>query len=259
MTGLSPERRRAYVDEVAAIGALRSSALLRALEAVPREAFLPSGPWLIEAVDGSYHRTPDSDPSRILHSVRVVIDAKRGSLTGNPARIARLIETADLLPGETVLHVGAGLGYASALMAELVGPKGRVIAAEADPELRERARGFLAPWPWVEVVDDALALEPPALDLVFSDTGIAAFPANWIDLLKEGGRMLLPLGRPGDGGPVFLFTSTEMPGWLSARVLALADPKLAEIRWLTTDPHPLNEHCWRHGEGWCITTTDPQR
>jgi protein-L-isoaspartate(D-aspartate) O-methyltransferase len=196
------------------------------------------------------------------------------------ARIARLIEAVDLLPGETLLHVGAGLGYATAVMAEMVGSKGRIIAAEINPPLREQAKANLAAWPQVEVVGDALAVELPALDLVFASCGVGFVPPHWTGALKEGGRMLLPLTGSDDGGYGFLFTQTEIAEWLAVRVLApqqvgpcqgarqpehlsaldaaLANRGLAELRWLRTDPHDADPSCWLHGEGWCISKGDPR-
>ena len=55
-------RRRFYAEELEAICRLRSAALVDALAAVPRERFLPPGPWtvLVDVASGSGLRHPDT-------------------------------------------------------------------------------------------------------------------------------------------------------------------------------------------------------
>ena len=55
-------------------------------------------------------------------------------------------------PGEHVVHVGAGVGYYTAILAELVGATGRVTALEFDGELAARATANFAQTPHVRVV-----------------------------------------------------------------------------------------------------------
>ena len=62
------------------------------------------------------------------------------------------LDALELQPGEHVVHVGCGTGYYSAVMAEVVGPRGRVTAYEVDARLAELARANLRDWPHVEVV-----------------------------------------------------------------------------------------------------------
>ncbi|WP_158240453.1 protein-L-isoaspartate O-methyltransferase family protein [Telmatospirillum siberiense] len=267
--------RAAYMAELVVHGGLRSPSLLRAFAAVPRERFLPPGPWIVEAADGGFYATEDCDPGRILHAVGVAIDTSRDLVSANPARIARMIEAAGIVPGETVLHVGAGLGYFSAVMAELVGPAGRVIAAEIDPDLAALARSNLASRGNVEMTGDALACSPPPLDVVFVSAGITVVPKPWTDALVVGGRMILPLTGSLNGG--FLFRFEKMSAdWIDVRAQsfvryypcigtrddaavaavdkAIADPRGPSVRGLRLDRHDPDPDCWLHGDGWCLTT-----
>lgn len=270
------EQRRYYVEEVAAVAGLRSAPLLQALGQVRREAFLPPGPWHIESVDGGYYPTDDVAVPRILHAVGVCLDLRRGLNSGNPARICRLLEAIEILPGETVLHVGAGLGYYSALIALLVGREGRVIAAEVDPLFRRQAEKNLAPLGNVTVVADAQSMPLPPLDVVFASAGMASIPRLWTDPLRPGGRLSLPLTGALDYGYVFLFQKTDAPSRyhgrrchfsryfpclglrdladMQALDAALPDRRIDQARRLTLrlDPHEYDSACWLHRPDYCI-------
>ena len=110
-------RRRFYAEELEAICRLRSAALVDALAAVPRERFLPPGPWtvLVDVASGSgsgiqTRVTADADPARVYHNIGIAIDPSRQRFNGHPGTIAPWIDALDLAPGGRVLHVGCGLG-----------------------------------------------------------------------------------------------------------------------------------------------------
>ncbi len=81
----------------------------------------------------------------------VAIDARRGINNGQPSLHARCLAALALQGGETVLHIGAGAGYYTAILAHLVGPAGRVVAYEIEPDIADRARENLAGFPQVEL------------------------------------------------------------------------------------------------------------
>src|SRR5947207_937115 len=112
-------RRRLFADEIAAVANLRTPTLIDALAAVPREQFLPQGPWQVMgegAVLGAARQTPDADPQHVYHNYAVAIDAGRTLFNGAPSLIAGTIDAFNLHAGARVLHTGAGLGYYSALI-----------------------------------------------------------------------------------------------------------------------------------------------
>jgi len=278
MSPAETESLHRYADEVAVVGGLSAAPLRHALARVPRADFLPPGPWVIERMDGSYYPSEDDDRRRVLHSVGVALDPVRGLNNGNPASVSRLIEAADPQPGETVLHVGAGGGYYSAVLAELVGLQGRIIAAEIDPALHRRAGVNLRPWTQVELNGDALALtDLPQLDVVFCSVGVADLPRAWLTALKPGGRMILPLTGTIQGGPIFLLERLPDLNRFSVRMLtaqryypclgtrgdaavtavddAVTRASPQEVRWLCLDDHAADDQCWLHGEGWCFRRT----
>lgn len=274
------ERHLRYAEEVAALTGARSPALRRALATVPREDFLPPGPWLIEAANGIYYQSEDADPRHVLHAVGVAIDPVRMLNNASPLKFAEQMALVEPRPGETVFHVGAGLGYFSAVLAEMVAPSGRVIAAEIDPALCEQARRNLARWPAVEVVGDAMASPLPPIDILYSSCGLGTLPPAWLAALKPGGRMVVPLTDAHHHGLVFLLHKRNDGDLWPARMLhftrhypclgARENADLAAVSAaLTRAPggvasldlsaHPQGEDCWLHGEGWCLSMKTPDR
>ena len=82
----------------------------------------------------------------------VAIDPVRHLNNGEPGFLAFLIDALELKAGERVAHIGCGTGYYSAILAEVVGKKGRVIAVEIDQKLAARAKRNLSPWRQVSVM-----------------------------------------------------------------------------------------------------------
>jgi protein-L-isoaspartate(D-aspartate) O-methyltransferase len=57
--------------------------LERIFELVPREAFLPPGPWKIQLLENCFD-TPSADPAYLYQNVLVALDAEKGINTGEP-------------------------------------------------------------------------------------------------------------------------------------------------------------------------------
>ena len=147
-------QRRSFAEEIQAVANLTAPAVIDALATVPRERFLPPGPWTVRGeadVQAPPRQTPDADPRHVHHNVAVAIDASRLLFNGAPSVVAMAIDALRPKVGDRVLHIGAGLGYYTALLAHCVGASGRVVAIEVDPGLADRARQNLIDMPWVEV------------------------------------------------------------------------------------------------------------
>ncbi|MGJ4949971.1 protein-L-isoaspartate O-methyltransferase family protein [Bradyrhizobium sp. HKCCYLS20291] len=190
--------RRWYADDLRCkTPILRNPHIVEAFSAVPREAFLGPGPWWI--IPYPYREpfiTPDDDPSWLYHDVLVSIDLSRKLNNGMPSFWARNFEHLDIARGERVLQIGAGSGYYSAVLAEIVGPSGRVTAVEVDPALAARARTNLKGWPQVQVISgDGRDVHADASDhdVVIVFAGCTHPAPQWLDGLAENGRLLLPL------------------------------------------------------------------
>ena len=174
----------------------RNLSVVDAFAAVPRERFLGPGPWQVMSdnrLDQPFS-TPDDAPHWIYHDVLVAIDPGRRLNNGLPSFWAHNLDHLDLQRGERVLQVGAGTGYYSAILAEIVGPRGRVAAVEHDAELAARARRNLEPWRQVEVLaGDGRAHDPGEVDAVVVFAGSTHPAPLWLERLAEGGRLIMPL------------------------------------------------------------------
>ncbi len=182
---------------------LRNLAIVDAFAAVPREHFFGPGAWRVMSDYrlGQPFSTPDDQPHWLCHDVLVVIDESRGLNNGLPSFWARNFDHLDLRGGERVMQVGAGTGYYAALLAELVGPAGRIVAVEHDRDLAERARANLMPWSQVEVVaGDGRSHDPGEVDAIVVFAGSTHPASLWLDRLVEGGRLMMPLTSENRGG-----------------------------------------------------------
>jgi len=186
--------RRAYAREIMATAGVSDPRVETAFAEVRREDFLGPGPWLFVGSLGDYIPTASADPA-FLYLDRVVgILPERHLNNGQPSLHAKLIAEASLQAGEHVVHIGAGTGYYTAIMAHLVGPSGKVTGIELDPGLAERARDNLSSYPDVDVVCGNGAVVPfETADVIYVNAGATRPVDAWLDRLSEGGRLILPL------------------------------------------------------------------
>ncbi len=186
--------RRAFAKQILADAQTSGSHIEKAFSAVAREDFLGPGPWSVFRRGRVYVPTPSNDPVYLYVDNPVGIDPKRRINNGQPSLHAYLLKNAGIKPGDHVVHIGAGLGYYSAIIAQLAGERGRVTAIEFESDLADKARENLKPWPNVEVLAGSGAtLEFETADVIYLNAG-ATRPADvWLDRLAEGGRLILPL------------------------------------------------------------------
>jgi len=199
-------RRHAYAAEITGRAGVRDPRIEKAFAAIPREDFAGPAPWQIGS-GGLYGRASDDDPASLYEDVLVAIDGTRGINNGQPSLHALSIDALAVKEGATVVHVGAGAGNYTAILAELVGPTGRVIAYEIEPDIAERARANLARHPQVEVrarsgVEEAL----PEADCIYVNAAATHPVRAWLEALKVGGRLLFPLQAAHSSGDMLLIT-----------------------------------------------------
>jgi len=199
--------RRAYAAEIARMAEVEDSRIGEALAAVPREAFLPPPPWTVIRM-GTGTRT--SDVASLYDNVLVAIAPERGINNGEPALHAMWMDAVAPQPGETVIHVGAGTGYYTAILARLVAPGGRVEAFEYESDLAAQAVANLQDEPNVIVhAASAFGRALPRADVVYVNAGVLAPDVEWLRALAPGGRLIFPWQPHKGWGPAMLVRRTE--------------------------------------------------
>lgn len=193
------ECRRFYSEEIRLAANINSATLIEAFARVPRENFLGSGPWKIASVDfglggTTYIQTPDGDPRHLYHNVPVALDPTRDLNNGQPAALAKWIDALGIKNGMRAYHLGCGVGYFTAIMAEVVGRNGSVIASEIDSELAARASKNLAGYANVSVHSgDGIDFDPRTCDAMLINAGVTHPHSRWLENLNERGSLMLPL------------------------------------------------------------------
>ena len=186
------EVRKSYARALARVSASPDLRLEDVFYHVPREAFLPPGPWKL-LVDGRFVETPGSDPIHVYQNFAIALDVRKGINNGEPHLHAQWIGAVAPQPGETVTQIGLGMGYYSAILSLLVLPGGHLIGFEIDSDLAEIARRNLTTYENVSVVTgDATSLEMPPSDLIYVSAAVVEPPEQWLTALRPGGRLIFP-------------------------------------------------------------------
>ncbi|MDQ2711174.1 MAG: protein-L-isoaspartate(D-aspartate) O-methyltransferase [Acidobacteriota bacterium] len=248
-----------------------------AFAATPREHFVGPGPWKVTTGLG-YIETPSDDPAFLYQDILIALTEGGSINNGQPSLHALCLSALDAHAGETVIHVGAGTGYYTALLAKLVGPEGELSAYEVDRQLAGRARTNLAGYRNVTVHARSGSIGPlPACDILYVNAGATAPLDVWLDALRPRGRLLFPLTPEEGFGAMLLITRIEGHQFRArsvsramfipcvgardedtARKLSLAfkNKPPEEVRSLRRNASP-DETCWIAGKGWWLSTAPP--
>jgi protein-L-isoaspartate(D-aspartate) O-methyltransferase len=193
--------RRAFARQMLVVAGVDDDRLEAAFSAVPREAFLGTDPWhIIWFLGGApwVRRLPTNDPVYVYQDLLATLAADRGVNNGSPSLHARMLHHLAAHPGIRVVHIGAGMGYYTAILAEVAGATGHVVAVEFGERLADAARSKLAPWKNVTVICGNGAEWPvEAVDRVYVNFAVEEPAAPWIERLAREARLVFPLGVPG--------------------------------------------------------------
>jgi protein-L-isoaspartate(D-aspartate) O-methyltransferase len=276
--------RRAYAKQILAAVQIDDASLELAFAQVRREDFLGPGPWVIPRWFGGYLPTPSADPVYLYIDNVVQIIAERHLNNGQPSGHAKWIASASIKPSEHVVHVGTGTGYYTAIMSHLTGPLGEVTGIELDADLAARAKENLSSFANVRIVNGNGAEIPlEAADVIYVNAGVTRPSDLWLDALKDGGRLILPLttnegflaNDPGNvqrRGAVFRIerrTAEFLAQWVSPVAIIpcegardeTSEAALAEafnkggweqVTRLYRNEDVPEERCWLRASGWCL-------
>lgn len=165
-------RRKMMVDTQVRPSDVTRFTVIEAMLTVPREKYVPES-WREAAYAGEHVALGDG---------RVVLD---------PRTLAKILDAVDIQPSEAVLDVACGLGYSTALAAQLAEA---VVGVESDRFMAREAEQTLAS----EGVDNAVVIEgDPAAgapehgpyDVILIQGGVEAVPECYTDQLTDGGRI----------------------------------------------------------------------
>lgn len=269
------QHRQSYARLVAANAGVSAAhqRLIDAFAAVPREEFVGPGPWKVFTRSG-YIETP-SDPALLYQDVLVALKFEAQLNNGQPSLHMACLAALGVMEGETVVHVGAGTGYYSAILSTLTDPKGRVTAYEIDEGLAARAKDNLGGYANVDVRHQSGTEGPlPPCDVVYVNAGASAPLRTWTDALRPGGRLLFPL-QPAQGAGYMLLITRTGNGAFAAQFVcgaifiqcagvrddetaqrlseAFAKGDVATVRSLRYNTTP-DESCWFAGRDWWLST-----
>ena len=170
--------------------------VLAAMEKVPREAFLA------EAMqEFAYEDAP--------------LPIEEGQTMSQPYIVACMAEAAAVGASDRVLEIGAGSGYAAAVLGELAG---RVFTIERHQSLADLARARLAQLGYdtveVRTGDGTLGWpEEAPFDAIIATASGPWVPETWRDQLAVGGRLVMPVGRSATHQRLIRLTRTGPETW----------------------------------------------
>ncbi len=285
------ECRSFFAQEIRFAANLSTPGLVEAFARVPRDAFLGPGPWHLGSAEGRAlaaaglaqltYVTVD-DPRDVYHNVVVSLDRAKDINNGQPSALGRWIDALALKPGERVYHLGCGVGYYTAIMAEVVGPTGQIVGLELQRDLAERARRNLARYPHARVeAGDGASFDPGDCDAMLVNCGVTHPQPIWLDRLRNAGRLVVPFTVAttptiGQGAMIRIVRADGMyrtelvtalaicsgqtlrDAGLEPQVLnGLKTGRLLKLQSVRRDAHEPGDTCVVHGPDVCLSLAGP--
>jgi protein-L-isoaspartate(D-aspartate) O-methyltransferase len=233
------QARSRLVEELRTSGIITGDAVAQALATVPREAFMPPGTPLMDAygVDSAVITKTD-EHGRSISSVSAAYIQ------------AAMLEQANLATGMQVLEIGSG-GLNAAYIAEIVGPAGRVVTVDIDPDVTQRAVDSLKGTRYEDRVRvltmDAERPVPTedvpekGFDAIIVTVGAWDIAPVWLEQLSSSGTLVVPLLMNGSsrvigfqpaadaGGDHLISTSHQVAGFVPFPVKSLCSDSVSSL------------------------------
>ncbi|MBI6629062.1 protein-L-isoaspartate(D-aspartate) O-methyltransferase [Pontibaca sp. S1109L] len=192
------------VDQQIAGRGIRDRHVLAAMRKVPRESFVSP-----EQSAAAYGDHP--------------LPIGQGQTISQPYIVARMIEAARIGPDQRVLEIGAGSGYAAAVIAEIaddVYTVERHQALGASARARLQAAGYNTVH--VQIADGTLGWPDAApYDAIIVAAGAPSVPQALKEQLREGGRLIIPVGTDSCTQTLTRLTRTGPEEWCEERLASV--------------------------------------
>jgi len=142
-----------------------------------------------------------TEDSKGLEEINEALSIGFGQTISQPLVVALMLELLDLKEGDKVLDIGSGSGWTSALLAEIVGKKGKVISLEIIQELKDFGEKNVSKYNFVKkgivqffCSDGNCGYEKEApFDKILVSASSSGIPDSWKNQLKTGGRIVAPV------------------------------------------------------------------
>lgn len=173
------KKKERLIKDLISLGALKTDKIISAFRKVKREGFV-----LEKYRDYAYV----DEPLPILSSQTI----------SQPYTVAMMTESLQPKSGQKILEIGTGSGYQAAILAEIVGSKGKIVTVERKKELADFAGQNLSDYKNVIVIEDdgTLGCEKYApYDRIIVTASSPDIPKPLIEQLKTGGMMVIPVGN----------------------------------------------------------------
>ena len=269
-----------YATKLARSSNIKSRHLISAFAKIPREQFLGPSPWKIRPDKRGSRSAFTDDIADLYQDATVAINVKKGINNGAPGVISRWMDELQIKRGNTVYQVGVGTGYYTAILAETVGPQGRVIAIEREKNLYLAAKSNLSEINNIKLLHgDGTKFNPGKVDRIFLHAGVTGPKPIWLKSLNAGGILVFPLTHSkviNSGGFGRMIKVVRKDDSYFAEVIspagfypcigarkasenkalgkALKKSRLERIHTLNIGKHVQTVNCWFHTEDFCFST-----
>jgi len=172
------------IDYLIEEGSLKTERIIAAFRKIKRTDFLP-------------------EEIKDLSEINEALPIGSGQTISQPSVVAFMIEELNPEPGDKILDVGSGSGWTSALLAEIVGSKGKVFSLELVQELKEFGERNTSKYGFIEkgisefVRTDGSKgyIKEAPYDKILASAAANKIPDSWKEQVKVNGRIVAPINN----------------------------------------------------------------